>query len=92
MVQLTEDLVVGLDKEATERGVSRSAVIREAIEEHLSLSREQVVGRQIVEGYTRIPPATPDEWGDIEGMLDTSAREVMRRLDLEERSAGLEPW
>jgi Arc/MetJ-type ribon-helix-helix transcriptional regulator len=92
MVQLTEDLVEVLDREAAERGVSRSAVIREAIEEHLAHSREQLIGHQIVEGYTRIPPATPDEWGDPEAMLDASVRELMARLDLEERGSGMEAW
>ena len=28
--------------------------------------REAAIDRAIVEGYTRIPPGTPDEWGDVE--------------------------
>jgi Arc/MetJ-type ribon-helix-helix transcriptional regulator len=92
MVQLTDDLVEQLDGEAARRGLSRSAVIREAIEDHLAVDQEQLIARQIVEGYTRIPPATPDEWGDIGGLTSTCAREVMQRLDAEEVAQGLEPW
>ena len=92
MVQLTDELVRQLDGEAARRGLSRSAVIREAIEDHLAADLEQLVARQIVEGYTRIPPGTPDEWGDIGDLTSTCAREVMQRLDAEEAAEGLEPW
>jgi hypothetical protein len=92
MVQLTEELVEELDVEASERGVSRSAVIREAVEEHFAGRRERSVGRRIVEGYRRVPPATPDEWGSLDEASDAAAREVSQRLDAEERANGHGPW
>ncbi len=92
MVQLTDELLNELDAEATERGVSRSALIREAVETHLTERREDAIGRAIVEGYRRIPPGTPDEWGDLEHMADVAGRETAQRLDEEERAAGFEPW
>ena len=91
MVQLTSDLLDDLDLEATARGISRSALIREVLEAHLAERRADVVGEQIAEGYRRIPPATPDEWGSMESFADVAAREVMQRLSAEEREAGFEP-
>jgi len=88
MVQLSDELVRLLDEEAARRGLSRSALIREAVEAHLGAS----VGRAIADGYRRIPPATPDEWGDLGDVADASARELLHRLDAEERAAGADPW
>ncbi len=51
-----------------------------------------MVGDQIVEGYKRIPPASPDEWGDLEQLTDKAAVDVLHRLDAEESAAGHEPW
>jgi predicted transcriptional regulator len=92
MVQLTDDLVTKLDIEAAERGMSRSAVIREAIETHIADREHDAIGEAIAEGYRRIPPGTPDEWGDLEWMADVSGRELAQRLDQEEREAGFDPW
>jgi predicted transcriptional regulator len=92
MVQLTDELVSKLDSEADERGISRSAVIREAIETHIAEREHDAIGEAIAEGYRRIPPGTPDEWGDVELMADISGRELAQRLDQEERDAGLDPW
>ena len=90
MVQLTEDLVELLDAEAVRLGVSRSAVIRRAIEAHLHDVREAAITRRIVDGYRRIPPATPDKWGDLEALQDRATHETLQRLDAEERDIG--PW
>ena len=90
MVQLTEEMVARLDAEAQRRGVSRSAVVREAVTAYLSQDREAELSRLIVEGYTRFPPGVPDEWGDLEAQADRSTRELNRRLEQEEKEAGLE--
>jgi predicted transcriptional regulator len=92
MVQLSDELLAELDAEAAERGVSRSAVIRDALEEHLEKRRQDVIGLAIAEGYRRIPPGEPDEWGDLEHLADISHREMSQRLDEEERAAGFDPW
>lgn len=92
MVQLNDQLVRLLDWEAGRRGISRSALIREILDEHLKASREAEIDRQIIEGYKRIPWGTPDEWGPTDNFGKTAAREMLRRLDAEERGAGLEPW
>ena len=92
MVQLTDRLVRLLDGHAAARGVSRSALIRAILEEFLSDDREALIDRALVQGYTRIPPATPDEWGDIEELTDNATVDVLHRLDAEERAGGHEPW
>lgn len=92
MVQLTDDLVAALDAEAARRGVSRSALIREAVSSHLAEKVEEAVGAAIVDGYRRVPPSTPDEWGSPEEFGDVSTRETAQRLDAEERARGFETW
>ena len=92
MVQLTDRLVRLLDRVAARRGVSRSALIRTAVEQFLEKDEEAAVGRQIVAGYERIPPGTPDEWGDLSDISDRATADLLHRLDAEERAAGHEPW
>jgi Arc/MetJ-type ribon-helix-helix transcriptional regulator len=92
MVQLTDELVELLDREAARRGLSRSALIRSALEEFLRHDHETSISRQIVDGYTRIPPAVPDEWGDLSIITDQASVDLLRRLDAEERRQGREPW
>lgn len=92
MVQLTDELLALLDDEASRRGISRSSLIREAVAAFLGATREAVLARSIVEGYKRVPPATPDEWGDLEAMSDVATRETLQRLDKEERERGEQPW
>jgi Arc/MetJ-type ribon-helix-helix transcriptional regulator len=92
MVQLSDDLVRELDELAAARGASRSSVIRQAIDEHLHAAREHDAGRRIVAGYRAVPPAVPDEWGDLAAAADRATAELGQRLDAEERAAGIEPW
>ena len=92
MVQLTDRLVRLLDRVAARRGVSRSALIRTAVEQFLEKDEEAAVGRQIVAGYERIPPATPDEWGDLSELTDRATADLLHRLDAEEGAAGHDPW
>jgi len=88
MVQLSDELIGLVDAEAARRGVSRSALIREAITEHLAASQQSLITGQIVEGYLRVPPATPDAWGDLEHEQDEATLELLQRLDAEERVGG----
>ena len=92
MVQLTDRLLHLLDEHAARKGVSRSALIRTAIEEFLRTDEEAVVGRRIVAGYKRIPPVTPDEWGELSEVTDGATVDVLHRLDAEERAAGHDQW
>jgi Arc/MetJ-type ribon-helix-helix transcriptional regulator len=92
MVQLTDELVKLLDQRAARDGTSRSQLIRDAVDAYLRDDREAEIDRQIIEGYRRIPPGTPDEWGDPDAFSDFHSRENLRALAEEERAAGGEPW
>lgn len=92
MVQLTEELVRFLDDEAARRAVSRSAVIREVLTEHLADSAEAAITDSILEGYRRVPPLTPDAWGNLDSQGERSWAELAQRLDAEEADTGFGPW
>jgi len=92
MVQLTDELVGALSDEARRRGLSRSALIRAVLEEYLDAQGQVAIGRQIADGYARVPPATPDEWGDIADLTDRATADLLVRLDTEERNAGSQSW
>ena len=92
MVQLSDELVERLDTEAARRGTSRSGLIREILEEGLAHDRETWMAQRIVDGYTRMPPGVPDDWGSLEAFTEAATHDTLRRLDAEERQAGLAPW
>ncbi len=92
LVQLNEVLLAALDQRAAQRGVSRSQIVREAIEAHLAGDLDEEIARRIIAGYERIPQATADEWGDPERMSSATTRDAHRRLDAEEGAAGHDPW
>ncbi|CAN5235875.1 hypothetical protein BH20ACT16_BH20ACT16_07730 [soil metagenome] len=92
MVQLTAELVASLDAAAAQRGVSRSALIREFVVDGLDRSGSDAVGERIAAGYRRIPHAAPDEWGDLAAAADVCTAELNARLEAEERAAGHGPW
>lgn len=92
MVQLSEELVQLLDDQAATQGVSRSSLIRDLLKRALAEQEAAAVGRRIAEGYERVPPATPDEWGDLRDATDRAAVELLQRLDAEERASGEPPW
>jgi predicted transcriptional regulator len=72
LVHLTDDLVAALEDRAARLKVSRSHVIRVAVEEYLRTDREAEIDAAIIDGYTRIPPE-PDPWAEA------AARESIRR-------------
>ena len=92
MVQLSDELVSELDAEASRRGTSRSGLIRGILDEYLREHGEARIGERIAEGYRRVPPARPDEWGDQAEILEHAAVDLLHRLDAEERRDGHEPW
>jgi Ribbon-helix-helix protein, copG family len=70
-VQLSDGLLAALDERAARDGISRSQLIRDAVEAYLADDRAAAIDRAIVEGYTRIPPE-PDPWA--EAAADDSIR------------------
>jgi metal-responsive CopG/Arc/MetJ family transcriptional regulator len=55
IVQLSEELLMRLDERAAREGRSRSALIRDAIGQYLYDEEQAQIGREIREGYERIP-------------------------------------
>lgn len=55
MVQLNRSLLELLDARAARDGVSRSQLIRDAVESYLDKDAEAAALRRVVEGYARIP-------------------------------------
>ncbi len=64
LVQLNDDLLALLDERAARTGRSRSALIREAIEEFLAADVEGQIDAAIVAGYRTNPPAD-DRWAEL---------------------------
>lgn len=92
LVQLNDTLLAILDQRAAKDGISRSQIIRDAIEAYLGQDHEAEISRQIIAGYERIPQAATDEWGNPPGFMAAAARVLHRRIDAEERAEGHEPW
>lgn len=68
LVQLTDELVRVLDERAAREGRSRSALIREAVEQYMEADIEAVIDRRIVEAYTRMPQTDEElPWDDEDG-------------------------
>ena len=55
MVQLTDELVALLDRRAARDGVSRSQVIREAVEAHLRGEAERGRAERFARAYASLP-------------------------------------
>ena len=83
LVQLSDELVSLLDRRARNRAVSRSQLIREAVEQFVAADRE--AERAYVESYTRFPQEDDPE-ADIATIL------TAKDMDEEEREAGFESW
>lgn len=64
LVQLNDDLLASLDQRAAAAGISRSELIRTALESFLANDRAAEIDAAIVEGYTRIPPPERDPWAE----------------------------
>ena len=92
MVQLTDDLVESLDREAERRGVSHSTLILEAVTIFLADTREAELTRLIVNGYRRVPAGEPDGWGALERLGEIATVELLQRLDEDESGQGHAPW
>lgn len=92
MVQLTNDLVHRLDDEAIRRGLSRSAIIREAVERYLAAQGDSALTARLVKAYQDVPQAEPDPWGSVVDLADQTTAQTLIRLDQEERRSGTGPW
>jgi len=85
LVQLTDELVEELDRRARRSGRSRSALIRELLEQALERDRAQQVSQRMFDGYQRVPQELgQDVWGDLDEWSETNARRNLAGLAAEE--------
>jgi predicted transcriptional regulator len=88
LVQLTDELVERLDRRASKRGVSRSRLIRELLEEASAADRDTETSRRLVEGYRRAPQTEwTDDWGDLEQWSEELSRRNLAALRSEEQES-----
>ena len=73
MVQLSDDQIARLDVEAARKGVSRSSVVRSAVDETLRTQFDQAVADQYALAY---PDGTfgSDEWGSLDDWHEAVAK------------------
>lgn len=90
LVQLNERLLDGLDRAAAQRGVSRSQVIREAVEQYLDEEMRSAVDEALLAGYARSPQQDADDWGQLHDDVRVAAN--LGALEAEEDAAGMSPW
>lgn len=64
LVQLSDELCFALDQRADSTGVSRSELIRSAIEAYLAEGRAAEIDAAIAAGYERVPAEAPDRWAE----------------------------
>ncbi len=89
LVQLSDDLLELLDRRASARGVSRSALIRDLLLEGLASDRSSEISRRIADGYRRVPQETArDAWGDLDAWTATNARRNLAERAAEEGDQG----
>jgi metal-responsive CopG/Arc/MetJ family transcriptional regulator len=75
LVQLPPELIDRLDRRAVRERVSRSQVVREAVNAYLRTDAEDEVAESYRKGYDAIPYGTPDEWGDVDAFHAELARQ-----------------
>lgn len=73
-VRMSDDRVAAIDALVESGRASRAAVIVEAIDRLLGQLESERIDREIVEGYTRIPPTDEElewaEWSTLESLRE----------------------
>lgn len=83
LLQLTDELVVALDRRAKREGVSRSKLVRDLLDAALSSGAEH--DRAMIEGYRRMPQSEAvDAWGDLDAWTQANARRNMAAMNDED--------
>ncbi|HEX9711014.1 MAG TPA: ribbon-helix-helix protein, CopG family [Actinomycetota bacterium] len=72
LVQLSDELLERLDRLSREKGDSRSALVRDAVERYITQESQAVKDGRLREGYVRVPDPAPDAWvqDSLREMLD----------------------
>jgi Arc/MetJ-type ribon-helix-helix transcriptional regulator len=92
-VRLSNDLLAKVDRIVdADEAASRADAVRRALDSWVRAVNRRRIGREIVDGYDRVPSGRPDEWGDLDAALDWGTAAVILDLERQEREAGIEPW
>ncbi len=67
LVQLNDSLLALADERAARAGISRSELIRAALEAYLAGDREAAIDAAIADGYAQIPAEQDDAWAQAAG-------------------------
>lgn len=72
LVQLSDELLDDLDRLSEEKGSSRSALVRDAVERYITQESAAAKDRLLRDGYARVPDTEADAWADesLADMLD----------------------
>lgn len=79
-VRLPDPLVEALDA-LVEGTLTRSDVVRLALEQYVQREERRKIGEALVRGYTEHPPGDVDEWGDLQEQTARNRRAAMAALD-----------
>ena len=71
-----------------------------ATAELLDLTEQQVLAaidyratnREEIDARIKLNAQTPESWGDLSKFVAATTEVTLRRLDVEERAAGFDPW
>lgn len=73
LVQLTDELLKKLDEVADLKGVSRSALVRDAVERYVVAESEAEMDRRLVEAYTRLP-----DDNEFDALAEADLRDLLK--------------
>lgn len=79
-VRVPDPLVEALDTLA-EGTLTRSDVVRVALEQYVQREERRKIDEALVRGYTEHPPGGIDEWGDLDAQTARAGREAAAALD-----------
>jgi Arc/MetJ-type ribon-helix-helix transcriptional regulator len=92
-VRLPTDLLAEVDRIVdADVAASRADAVRRALDSWVRAVNRRRIGKEIVDGYDRVPSGRPDDWGDLDAALDWGTAAVIFDLERQEREAGIEPW
>lgn len=79
-IRLPDPLVEAIDALA-EGTLTRTDVVRLALEQFVEHEQRRQVDEALIRGYTQHPPGEPGEWGDLDAQTERAGREAAAALD-----------
>ena len=74
-------------------GVPATAELRDLTEQQVHIAIDYyATNSDEIDARIKLNAQTRQSWGDLSKLTETTTAEAFRRLDAEERAAGLDPW